>query len=236
MEALVAATRQGAGGCRRFGRRRGGDRHRHHRLERDPGGRAAAAARRLLSLVRPPRVGRGRADHRDRPRARPGGHQWCGGVYSSEWGWAKLLHWLRHNPGKRDRMVTALEHCDMVAAVLCGITDPAQVPRSICAMGHKWMWNRQLGGLPPEEFLTAVDPLLDGVRDKLGGTYATSDHIAGRSRPNGRRSSDCAPASRFPPARSTRIGTPSARAAASATSSTWSAPPPASWRSRTSRR
>src|SRR5438093_1054481 len=49
---------------------------------------------------------------------------WCGGVYSSEWGFAKLLHWLRHNPGKRDRMVTALEHCDMVAAILCGITEP----------------------------------------------------------------------------------------------------------------
>ena len=74
--------------------------------------------------------------------------QWCGGVYSSEWGWAKLLHWLRHNPSKRERMATALEHCDMAAAVLCGITDPAAVPRSVCAMGHKWMWNEQLGGFP----------------------------------------------------------------------------------------
>ncbi|MDR3702841.1 MAG: FGGY family carbohydrate kinase, partial [Candidatus Sulfopaludibacter sp.] len=58
---------------------------------------------------------------------------WCGGIYSSEWGWAKLLHWLRHNPEKRARFATALEHCDMVAAVLCGITDPAAVPRSVCA-------------------------------------------------------------------------------------------------------
>src|SRR5947209_8955854 len=57
---------------------------------------------------------------------------WCGGVYSSEWGWAKLLHWLRHNPDKRDRLVTALEHCDMVAAVLCGNTVPLQISRSIC--------------------------------------------------------------------------------------------------------
>ena len=47
-------------------------------------------------------------------------------------------------------MATALEHCDLVAAVLCGITDPAQAPRSICAMGHKWMWNEALGGLPAE--------------------------------------------------------------------------------------
>ena len=105
---------------------------------------------------------------------------WCGGVYSSEWGFAKLLHWLRHNPDKRERMVTALEHCDMVAAVLCGISDPASVPRSVCAMGHKWMWNRSLGGLPPEEFLEAVDPLLAGVRAKLAGHYQTSDRIAGR--------------------------------------------------------
>jgi L-ribulokinase len=104
---------------------------------------------------------------------------WCGGTYSSEWGFAKLLHWLRHNPDKRERFATALEHCDMVAAVLCGVTDPAAVSRSICAMGHKWMWNSSLGGFPPEEFLTAVDPLLAGVRRKLDGHYRTSDKIAG---------------------------------------------------------
>jgi L-ribulokinase len=104
---------------------------------------------------------------------------WCGGVYSSEWGFSKLLHWLRHNPGQRARFATALEHCDMVAATLCGIEDPAAAPRSVCAMGHKWMWNAQLGGLPSEDFLTAVDPLLAGVREKLGGRYATSDRIAG---------------------------------------------------------
>ncbi|HTR77211.1 MAG TPA: FGGY family carbohydrate kinase, partial [Gemmatimonadaceae bacterium] len=104
---------------------------------------------------------------------------YCGGVYSSEWGFAKLLHWLRHNPAKRDRFVTALEHCDMVAAVLSGVIDPDLVPRSICAMGHKWLWNDALGGLPPEEFLTSVDPLLAGVRAALGGRYRTSNHIAG---------------------------------------------------------
>jgi L-ribulokinase len=110
--------------------------------------------------------------------------EWCGGVYSSEWGFSKLLHWLRHNPDKRDRFVTAFEHCDMVAATLCGITDAAEAPRSACAMGHKWMWNPSLGGLPPESFLVAVDPLLAGVRGKLGGRYATSDHIAGRLSPS----------------------------------------------------
>jgi len=104
---------------------------------------------------------------------------WCGGTYSSEWGFSKLLHWLRHNPEKRAQFVTAFEHCDMIAAVLCGITDPAQAPRSICAMGHKWLWNASLGGLPPEDFLVAVDPLLANVRDKIIGRYATSDKLAG---------------------------------------------------------
>jgi len=109
--------------------------------------------------------------------------EWCGGVYSSEWGFSKLLHWLRHAPEKRNRFVTAFEHCDMVAAVLCGITDPARAPRSICAMGHKWMWNARLGGLPPEDFLVSVDPLLQGVRAKMTGRYATSDQIAGHLSP-----------------------------------------------------
>src|SRR6201987_1994519 len=106
--------------------------------------------------------------------------QWCGGVYSSGWGFSKLLHWFRHNPDKRSEFVSAFEHCDMVAATLCGITDPRHVKRSVCAMGHKWMWNASLGGLPPESFLAKVDPLLAGARDKLEGEYATSDKIAGK--------------------------------------------------------
>jgi len=61
---------------------------------------------------------------------------WCGDVYSHEWGFAKLLHWLRHNPEKRERFATALENCDMFAATLTGVTDPAKVKRSICAMRH----------------------------------------------------------------------------------------------------
>jgi L-ribulokinase len=109
------------------------------------------------------------------------GIAWCGGVYSSEWGWSKLLHWLRHNPELRGKFVTALEHCDMVAATLCGVTDPKEIPRSVCAMGHKWMWNPKWGGLPPEEFLVSVDPLLAGARAKIAaGRYATSDVMAGR--------------------------------------------------------
>ena len=108
---------------------------------------------------------------------------WCGGVYSSEWGFAKLLHWLRNNPSQRLRFASAFEHCDLVAAILCGINDPPHARRSVCAMGHKWMWNASLGGLPAEDFLTAVDPIFAGVRAKLDGCYATSGEIAGRLSP-----------------------------------------------------
>ena len=105
---------------------------------------------------------------------------WCGDVYSHEWGFAKLLHWLRHNPEKRARFATALEHCDMVAATLTGVTDPAKVKRSICAMGHKWMWNPKWDGLPPQSFLSKIDPLFDGIREKIGGEYLASDAISGK--------------------------------------------------------
>src|SRR5579862_8078780 len=110
--------------------------------------------------------------------------QWCGGVYSSEWGFSKLLHWLRHNPEKRGAFASAFEHCDMVAATLCGIAKPSQVKRSVCAMGHKWMWNSGLGGLPAESFLAKVDPLLTGVRAKLDSEIATSDHMEGTLSPH----------------------------------------------------
>jgi len=109
---------------------------------------------------------------------------WCGGVYSHEWGFAKLLHWIRHNPEKREQLATAFEHCDMVAATLAGITDPKLVKRSVCAMGHKWLWNPRWGGLPPQAFFTKLDPLLEGIREKFDGEYETSDHIAGTLAPD----------------------------------------------------
>ncbi len=109
--------------------------------------------------------------------------EWCGGVYSHEWGFAKLLHWLRHNPGRWDEFATAFEHCDMVAATLAGITDPRQARRSVCAMGHKWLWNPKWGGLPSQAFFSKLDPALHGIRDRFEGVYATSDQIAGTLAP-----------------------------------------------------
>ena len=105
--------------------------------------------------------------------------EWCGGVYSHEWGWAKLLHWLRHNPEKREHFASAFEHCDMVAATLAGITDPTQVKRSACAMGHKWMWNPKWDGYPSQDFLSSLDPLFDGIRDRMASEVLTSDNLAG---------------------------------------------------------
>jgi L-ribulokinase len=105
--------------------------------------------------------------------------EWYGGSYSSEWGFSKLLHWLRNNPHKRNQMVTALENCDVIVATLCGINSVDALPRSICAMGHKWMWNRKWGGLPSEDFLISVDPLLAGIRRMLSGQYGASDQVAG---------------------------------------------------------
>ncbi len=109
--------------------------------------------------------------------------EWCGGVYSHEWGWAKLLYWLRHNPDRRGEWATAFEHCDMVAATLAGITDPGQVTRSVCAMGHKWLWNPKWDGLPPQAFFSKLDPLLEGVRERFAGEYAASDVLAGSLAP-----------------------------------------------------
>ncbi len=109
--------------------------------------------------------------------------EWCGGVYSHEWGFAKLLHWLRHNPNQRAQFSSAFEHCDMIAATLAGITNPSKVVRSVCALGHKWMWNPRWGGFPPQKFFSALDPLLDDICEKLQSPVETSDHLAGRLSP-----------------------------------------------------
>jgi L-ribulokinase len=105
--------------------------------------------------------------------------RWYGGVYSSEMALAKLLHWLRRNPEKRSRMATVVEHCDLTVAWLTGATVAGGLYRSVCAAGHKWLWHAAGGGLPSEEFLQGVDPLLAGLRGKLEGRFATSDTVAG---------------------------------------------------------
>jgi L-ribulokinase len=102
-----------------------------------------------------------------------------GGIYSSEWFWAKLLHVLRQDSRVREAAWSWLEHCDWIPALLTGAGNVMEVKRSRCAAGHKAMWHPQWGGLPPEEFLVRLDPLLGGLRERLYTDTWTSDVAAG---------------------------------------------------------
>ena len=90
-----------------------------------------------------------------------------GGIYSSEWVWAKMLHVLREDEKVREAAYSWVEHCDWIAGLITGNHKPETMPRSRCAAGHKAMWHASWGGLPSEEFLTALDPLLAGFRSRL---------------------------------------------------------------------
>jgi L-ribulokinase len=90
-----------------------------------------------------------------------------GGVYSSEWFWSKVLHVLRADEKIRNAAFSWVEHCDWIPAILTGNTDPVTLRRSRCAAGHKAMWHPDFGGLPSEEFLVKLDPLLKGLRQRL---------------------------------------------------------------------
>jgi len=102
-----------------------------------------------------------------------------GGVYSSEWFWAKILHILRNSSEVRENAVSWVEHCDWIPALLTGKTDPSSLMRSRCAAGHKAMWHNDFDGLPDESFLSRLDPLLSGLRDRLYKTTYTSDQVVG---------------------------------------------------------
>lgn len=102
-----------------------------------------------------------------------------GGIYSSEWFWSKILHILRRNPAVRRAAHSWVEHCDWMVAELVGETRPGKIRRSRCAAGHKAMWHASWGGLPPEEFLAGIDPLLAGLRDRLYTETVTADTRAG---------------------------------------------------------
>jgi L-ribulokinase len=103
-----------------------------------------------------------------------------GGVYSSEWFWAKILHILRTDPKVRNAAYSWVEHCDWIPAMLTGHTDPLTLKRSRCAAGHKAMWHEAFDGLPSEAFLTRLDPLLSGLRSRLYRDTYTADVPAGR--------------------------------------------------------
>jgi len=106
-----------------------------------------------------------------------------GGIYSSEWFWAKVLHVVREDAGVLRAAYSWVEHCDWIPAILTGNTNPKTLKRSRCAAGHKAMWHEAFGGLPSEEFLVKLDPLLSGLRDRLFKETFTCDIAAGKLTP-----------------------------------------------------
>ncbi|RXG16113.1 L-ribulokinase [Leeuwenhoekiella aestuarii] len=102
-----------------------------------------------------------------------------GGIYSSEWFWAKILHVVREDQKVKEAAHSWMEHCDWITYALLEGISLENFKRSRCAAGHKAMWHESWGGLPPEEFLGKLDPYLATLRDNLYSETYTSDEIAG---------------------------------------------------------
>ena len=106
-----------------------------------------------------------------------------GGIYSSEWFWAKALHVLREDESIRNKAYSIVEYCEWLPALLTGVSTSKDIVRSRCANGHKAMWHPKWGGLPSEEFLTGLDPLLEGFRERLFCETETADKAVGKLTP-----------------------------------------------------
>ncbi len=102
-----------------------------------------------------------------------------GGIYSSEWFWSKILHCKNVSPEVFQAAHSFVEICDYIPAVLAGSTKPDSIVRSICAAGHKALYNEMWGGLPDKEFLSDLNPDLGDLRDRLYTKAVSSDHLAG---------------------------------------------------------
>ncbi|HOY19414.1 MAG TPA: ribulokinase [Haliscomenobacter sp.] len=102
-----------------------------------------------------------------------------GGIYSSEWFWAKIMHTVRSDESVEKAAYSWMEHCDWVTHLLIGGSDALSTKRSRCAAGHKAMWHESWDGLPSEAFLTHLEPKLAGLRDRLYTDTYTADEVAG---------------------------------------------------------
>lgn len=105
--------------------------------------------------------------------------QYVGGIYSSEWFWAKLLHILREDEQVRAATHSWVEHCDWIPFLLCGGTNVSDIKRGVCSAGHKSLWAEAFGGFPPNDFFASLDPLLDGFTAKLPNETFTAAQAAG---------------------------------------------------------
>jgi len=103
----------------------------------------------------------------------------CGGTYSSEWFFSKILRCLRVDSKVFDAAYTWVEHADYMTALLTGTTAVDTLKRCRCAAGHKAMFNDSWGGYPDKAFLTKLDPKLGQFRDTLGDTTYAIDTAAG---------------------------------------------------------
>ncbi|MDR0393559.1 MAG: ribulokinase [Tannerella sp.] len=106
-----------------------------------------------------------------------------GGIYSSEWFWSKALHVLREDRAVREKAYSIVEYCEWLPALITGVKSSKDMIRSRCANGHKAMWHESWGGLPGEAFLTELDPLLKGFRDRLFEKTETADKPVGKLSP-----------------------------------------------------
>jgi L-ribulokinase len=105
--------------------------------------------------------------------------QYVGGIYSSEWFWAKLLHVLRADEKVAGAIHSWVEHCDWIPFVLTGGTHVSEIKRGVCSAGHKGLWSEAFGGYPPDSFFSSLDPILSGFTSKLPKETYTSDKPAG---------------------------------------------------------
>lgn len=102
-----------------------------------------------------------------------------GGIYSSEWFWAKILHIIRKDEAVKNAAYSWMEHCDYLSFLLSEKKDLKSFKRSRCAAGHKAMWHKEWNGLPPTEFLNELDPYLAELRGNLFAETFTSNEVAG---------------------------------------------------------
>ena len=106
--------------------------------------------------------------------------QFVGGIYSSEWYWAKLLHTLRADESVRKSCYGWLEHCDWIPFLLTGSSEAGQIKRGVCSAGHKALWSPVFGGFPPDSFFSSLDPLLTGFVNRIPPQVYTADQPAGK--------------------------------------------------------